>query len=82
LIKSSGQFSQGIDLKMLLNELFIKVQSVKDGHGGNEGEFFETIWNETSKLIKVIVIAIFNLFIYFYHFFRIVVKLIKVILLL
>lgn len=50
LIKSSSQFAQGIDLKMLLNQLFIKVQSVK---GVNDGKFFETIWNETSKLIKV-----------------------------
>ena len=50
LIKASSQFAQGIDLKMLLNQLFVKVQKVNND---NNEIFFETIWMETSHLIKV-----------------------------
>ena len=50
LIKSTGQFASGIDLKTLLDGLFRKVQSVENYSGEL---FFNTIWDETSKLIKV-----------------------------
>lgn len=49
LIKSSGQFAQGIDLRGLLDQLFSKVQSAQT----EQVSFFSTIWEETSKLIKV-----------------------------
>ena len=64
LIKSTSQFATGVDLKNLLDQLFTKIYKnqesklTRDNDNDNDNNsnlFFEAIWAETSKLIKVIV---------------------------
>ena len=59
LIKSTSQFATGVDLKTLLDQLFTKIYKnqksklLTHDHENNSNLFFEAIWTETSKLIKV-----------------------------
>lgn len=59
LIKSTSQFATGVDLKTLLDQLFTKIYKnqksklLNHDHENNYDLFFEAVWTETSKLIKV-----------------------------